>query len=144
MMYTFFEQLQMAVYFIILGFFAAVMIDTCTYLSFKSKIVTYTVQIAFWVGITFIMMNAVMKISYGYIPIYTFLFFLIGFIIYKYLFRKEFLKTVNNLTRVNKEYRTKMLAIILPKELWAFIMKLLKGSLKRILIKKKKVDKTPS
>ena len=143
MMYTFFEQLQMAVYFIILGFFAAIMIDACTYINFKSKIITYLIQIAFWVGITFVMMNAVMKISYGYIPIYTFLFFLIGFIIYKYLFRKELLKTINKIKSINATYRNRISTIILPKELWRFLLKVLKTILKGIIKKKKKVEETP-
>lgn len=144
MMYTFFEQLQMAVYFTFLGFFMTVMIDVCTSINFKNKVLTYFLQIIFWVVITFVVINAVLKISFGYIPIYTFLFFLVGFYIYRYVFRKEFVGMIAKIKNVNLQYRKKYLPIIIPIELWNILIKALKRILKIIFKKKKKVEETPS
>lgn len=143
MIYTFREQLQMAFYFILLGIFTSIMIDICTCIRFKNKIITYLVQIIFWIGVCLIMMKAVMKVSNGYIPIYIFLFFIIGFIIYKYCLRNELLKTLKRLKTYNSKYRKQVKTVLLPKEFWEFIMKVIKRLWKKLFKKQKKVDETP-
>jgi hypothetical protein len=136
-MYTFFEQLTMVIQFTILGVFTSIMIDVCTLINFKNKIITYLLQIGFWIGITYIVTRAVLVISSGYLPIYTFLFFVCGYFIYKYLLKKEFLKGINKIIKISNNNKRRIITTLIPIEFF----KVLKKSLQRILKLFKRVNR---
>ncbi|HHU56582.1 MAG TPA: hypothetical protein GXZ48_07910, partial [Acholeplasmataceae bacterium] len=91
MIYTFFEQLTIAVKFILLGLFLSIMLDVLFVFNFKKKVLNIITQIIFWIILSYIICNAVLVISKGYLPIYTFLFFLLGYFIYIKLLKKDFI-----------------------------------------------------
>lgn len=94
MIYSFTEQLLMIFHFLILGMFLSIMFDTINSIFNKIKIINYILQFISWMIINIICIRSIDRISQGYIPIYIFLFFVIGYLIYHYFFSKRYLKTL--------------------------------------------------
>lgn len=130
MIYTFYEQLVMIIYFIILGMFMSIMLDTIHTLFNKIRITHYLLQIITWILISIVCIKSVDRISNGYIPIYIFLFFLIGYIIYHKLLSERYIKIILKI----KEYKQNIILAIFPITLYNYIIR----NIKRILKRKKK------
>ncbi len=130
MIYTFYEQLVMIIYFIILGMFMSIMLDTIHTLFNKIRITHYLLQIITWVLISIVCIKSVDRISNGYIPIYIFMFFLIGYVIYSKLFSKRYIKIILKI----KTYKQNIILAIFPITLYNYIIR----NIKRILKRKKK------
>ena len=130
MIYTFYEQLVMIIYFIILGMFMSIMLDTIHTLFNKIRITHYLLQIITWVLISIVCIKSVDRISNGYIPIYIFMFFLIGYVIYSKLFSKRYIKIILKI----KTYKQNIILAIFPITLYNYIIR----NIKRIMKRKKK------
>lgn len=134
MIYSFTEQVIMSVKFMMIGMFVGIMMDTAYILNFKKKLPNIIVQLGFWVIMTIIICTVMLRISDGYIPLYTFLFFIIGYSIYYYFFKKSYIKTLNKIKNIyNKNYR-KALDVIFPREIFRFFGRLVKKICKKTLI----------
>ncbi|HEY8444935.1 MAG TPA: spore cortex biosynthesis protein YabQ [Bacilli bacterium] len=132
MIYPFFKQLEMAIKFILLGLFISIFLDVIAVFNFKKKIPQMIIQILFWIGMTFIICNAVLVISKGYLPIYTFLFFLLGYFLYILFLKKQFIKTLENIISFLRKNKEKILMYFFPLEVYKFIKKLIKSVCKKI------------
>ena len=98
MIYSFYEQLIMIIYFILYGIFLIISYDILNYYlaKIKSKYLYHAIEVAFWVIMIFISLIFMQRISKGYIPLYTFLFFIVGIIIYITFIQESF---IQDLTR---------------------------------------------
>jgi len=144
MIYSFSEQVIMSVKFIVLGMFAGIMLDASYIWNFKKKIPNIIVQLLFWVIMTFIICRAVLVISSGYLPIYTFLFFLIGYSIYYYFLKKSYCKLLKDIKTGYHRNSKKIYNVIFPYQFFRFIFKFLKKIFLRFmkLFKRKKKEKS--
>lgn len=136
------EQLRIIILFIALGIFMSIMIDFIDLFRSKNKVLTFILQIVLWFIVAIIVCKFVLNISKGYLPIYTFLFFILGYIIYRYLFRKKLVVSFKKIKKVFLEKRGFFSMLLLPKELYKFILKTFKKLFKRIksIIKRKKKE----
>lgn len=105
MIYTFKEQLLMIIYFMIVGMFLGVMFDLINLFFCEKKVLNYIIQITLWGIVTIICVISVDKISNGYLPLYVILFFIIGYIIYYYLLKKQFERRINNICKYKKDIK---------------------------------------
>ena len=119
MIYSFTEQLLMIFHFLILGMFLSIMFDTINSIFNKIKIINYILQFISWMIINIICIRSIDRISQGYIPIYIFLFFVIGYLIYHYFFSKRYLKTLLIFIKNKKN----ILLAIFPITLYNYIKK---------------------
>ena len=119
MIYSFKDQLLMIIYFIIVGMFIGIMFDTINLFFNKNKIINYIFQILCWLIVTIVCVISVDRISDGYLPIYIFFFFIIGYFIYSYLFKCRYKKRILYI----KKYQEKIKKIIMPIELIALFKK---------------------
>ena len=119
MIYSFKDQLLMIIYFIIVGMFIGIMFDTINLFFYKNKIINYIFQVLCWLVVTIICVISVDRISDGYLPVYIFFFFIIGYFIYLYIFKGRYKKRILYI----KKYKGKIKQIILPIELIALVKK---------------------
>ena len=119
MIYSFKDQLLMIIYFIIVGMFIGIMFDTINLFFNKNKIINYIFQVLCWLVVTIICVISVDRISDGYLPVYIFFFFIIGYFIYSYIFKGRYKKRILYI----KKYKGKIKQIILPIELIALFKK---------------------
>lgn len=119
MIYSFKDQLLMIIYFIIVGMFIGIMFDTINLFFYKNKIINYIFQVLCWLVLTIICVISVDRISDGYLPVYIFFFFIIGYFIYSYIFKGRYKKRILYI----KKYKGKIKQIILPIELIALFKK---------------------
>ena len=122
MIYTFKEQTIIIFHFILLGIFLSMMIDSIHIFLNKIKIINYIIQFILWLIITYICIRYVNNISNGYIPFYFLLFFLIGYLIYTYFLKANYIKNMY-LIKNNKE---KILGILFPITLFKYIINKIK------------------
>lgn len=115
----------------------AIIIDLASSINFKKKYLTYIFQILIWLVNVYVVLKAVLSVSNGYLPIYTFLFFLCGYLIHCYFCKRAFLKTIEIIKTMYKNNRIKILTIIFPIELTRKILFIIKKLLKKIFKKKK-------
>ena len=109
----------MIIYFIIVGMFIGIMFDTINLFFYKNKIINYIFQVLCWLVVTIICVISVDRISDGYLPVYIFFFFIIGYFIYSYIFKGRYKKRILYI----KKYKGKIKQIILPIELIALFKK---------------------
>ena len=126
LIYTFYEQVIMSVKFILLGTFAGIMIDTSYELNFKRKIPNIIVQLVFWIIMTYVICQAVIVISNGYIPVYTFMYFIIGYAIYYYFLKKSYCLLLRNIKKFYYRNYQRATAIIFPKQVTKLMLRLMK------------------
>ena len=136
MIYTFSEQLIMIIYFIILGMFISIMFDTIQTMFNKIKFTNYVLQFLSWVFVSFICIESVDRISDGYVPIYIFLFFLIGYYIYNKFLSKNYIKIILKI----KDNKQNILLAIFPITLYNYIIK----NIKKIRNRKNKNEENNS
>lgn len=122
MIYTFSEQFKMMIYFIVLGMFLLIMLDSIHLFFSKVNILNYILQLICWIIVSIICIKSVNKISDGYLPIYILFFFLIGGIIYHYLLRKSYIKVLLKI----KKKRQDLLLALFPVKLYNYIIKRIK------------------
>jgi len=119
MIYTFDEQLIMIIYFIILGMFISIMLDTIHTIFNKIKVINYILQFISWTIVNIVCIKYLDKISNGYVPIYLFLFFIIGYFIYNKFLSKSYIKIILKI----KESRQNILLAIFPITLYNYIIR---------------------
>src|SRR5690554_6804306 len=97
MILTLYEQIVIIIKFIILGIFVSLMMDIIDVFNFRKKMLNIIIQIIYWILITYTVCEAVLVISRGYLPLYTFLFFICGYLIYHKLLKKQFVATLKEI-----------------------------------------------
>lgn len=127
MIYTFYEQVIMIIYFTILGMFISIMFDTINTLFSKIKISNYILQFISWIIITIICIKSINKVSNGYFPIYIILFFLIGYLIYRKFLSTYYIKTILKI----KKYKKIIILAIFPITLYNYTIKLIRKIIKK-------------
>ena len=130
MIYTFYEQIQMIFYFMILGIYLFIMMDTINTIFYKIKVLNYILQFISWIIIDIICIKAIDTISNGYVPIYIILFFALGCLIYKKYLKEKYIKT---LLKILKNKRNILLALFPITMYNYFILKI-----KKLLTKRKR------
>lgn len=128
MIYTFYEQIQMIFYFMILGIYLFIMMDTINTIFYKIKVLNYILQFISWIIIDIICIKAIDTISNGYVPIYIILFFALGCLIYKKYLKEKYIKT---LLKILKNKRNILLALFPITMYNYFILKIKKLVTKR-------------
>ncbi|MDD4000073.1 MAG: spore cortex biosynthesis protein YabQ [Bacilli bacterium] len=152
------EQVVWIIYFLIFGYFLAVMNDILTYFLKKfriNQVLSYIIQLCFWLGIAYLATIYLMKVTNGALTVYTFAFFAFGALLYYFYFSKPFLNYLtranNYLGKIYQKLKKIIIVIVLPKEVLFFIKKLipkkssfinLKEKLKKIFRRKKTNEKT--
>lgn len=137
-MISIYEQIKLIIYFLLFGMFLAIMYDVLHFYLNKFKIkllIGYIIQFLYWTGLVYLACIYMLKVSRGYLTIYTFGFFLIGIIIHMYILSKHF---ISDLERVDKwmvriilRMKRIIIIVIYPKEFlmflkWIFPKKLVK------------------
>ena len=132
-MISFREQVILIVYFLIFGMFLSAMFDMLHYFLRKLKIKlipSYIIQSLFWIGMVIIACLYMLKVSDGYLTIYTFGFFFLGVVIYTYLLRDEFKKNINlvviYIAKVFNKYKKTVILLVYPKEVFVVIKRVVK------------------
>lgn len=128
MIYTFYEQIQMIFYFMILGIYLFIMMDTINTIFYKIKVLNYILQFISWIIIDIICIKAIDTISNGYVPIYIILFFALGCLIYKKYLKEKYIKT---LLKILKNKKNILLALFPITMYNYFILKIKKLVTKR-------------
>ncbi len=144
MMYTFYEQLVMIIYFILYGMFLIISYDILNYYLNKlviRKLIYYLVEAIYWVVIIIISLLFMLRVTKGYIPLYTFLFFIVGIIIYLLYIQKSFLVDLKRFDLIFSKILVKIIKVIwnfiFPKEVFFSFKKLFK----KIILKTKNAFK---
>lgn len=132
-MISFREQVILIVYFLIFGMFLSAMFDMLHYFLRKLKmrlIPSYIIQIIFWIGMVIISCLYMLKVSEGYLTIYTFGFFFLGVVIYTYLLRNDFKNNMNlfvlYIAKVFNKFKKTIILLVYPKEVLFFIKKVVR------------------
>ncbi len=118
----------------------SIMIDICASITIKNKFINWIIQILFWLLNVFIVLKVVLSISSGYLPIYSFLFFIGGYLIYIYFIKKSFLKMIKNVKTGYRKSKKSIMAVILPITFAKKIFSIFKKIFKIIFKKKIKVN----
>lgn len=134
MIYTFYEQLKMSLFFIIIGIFLSIMLDTINTVFKKIKPLNYIMQFISWISIDIVCIKCIDNISNGYVPIYLILFFLIGYIIYVKLFQSNYIKIILKL----KHYEKNIILAIFPVTMYNYFRRKLNNILRK---RKQKYEK---
>lgn len=145
MIYSFSEQVIISIKFIVLGLYIGIMMDTAYILNVSKKILNILIQILYWIVITYVSLKSVLSISNGYIPVYTFMFFIFGYAIYYYFLKKAYIKSLNDIKNKYTKNHRKIVGIVFPREVTRFIKRLtmrvlrkINKRLKKIFIRKRK------
>lgn len=132
-MMSFKEQVILIIYFLIFGMFLGAMFDILHYFLGKLKlklIISYIIEFIYWIGLVITSCLYMLKVSEGYLTIYAFFFFFIGFLIYLYLLREDFKKNLDLfvlfVVRVYKKSKKTIIFLIYPKEVFVFIFKIIR------------------
>lgn len=126
MIYTFFDQCKMMLYFLIIGMFLGIMWDIIHILFSKNIISDYLIQFACWLVVILVILKSIDSVSWGYISIYTFMFFIIGYYVYIKLLSGYNRKVL----QIIKEKSKGFLLALFPVSLYNYII--------RIIVKKRK------
>lgn len=161
-MITFRDQIILIIYFSLFGMFLAVMYDILNFYLNKFKvrlIIGYIIQLVYWIGLVVLACLFMLKVSDGYLTIYTFGFFLLGILIHFYFFSKGFYEDLNRadrwMTKLYNRCKKVFIVIVFPKEVYMVIRRIIpsKKTIKKIikffkkigrLFKKKKKKKKQS
>ncbi|NLD26861.1 MAG: hypothetical protein GX661_05835 [Acholeplasmataceae bacterium] len=143
-MISFREQLIWIIYYLLFGYFLAAANDILMYFLNKTKMNTvlkYIIQLFFWLGLAYLATSYMMRISEGYLTIYTFGFFAIGALIHLSYFSKHFRNDLDRLTdflkKVLSRVKKLLIIIVFPKEVMIFLRRLLPKKQSIINLKKK-------
>src|SRR5690554_3396928 len=127
-MISFREQVILIIYFLIFGMFLGAMFDILHYFLRRVKvkqIISYIIELIFWICMVIIACLYMLKVSEGYLTIYTFLFFFIGVVIYVYLLREDFKKNINSVVifigKIYRKYKKTIYLLIYKKNIFIYI-----------------------
>ena len=142
MIYTVKEQAILMLYSVILGAGIAIIYDVfCFYTERLKKWFRYIVELLLWLFLTFIASRYMLINSKGYLPIYTFGFFIIGIVLYYMFLAKDFkirFRKLNEyLYKLYKRIRRTVFIIIIPKEVFTYLY----YKIKRLFKRKRKKNK---
>lgn len=147
MIYSFYEQLIMIIYFILYGIFLIISYDILNYYlaKIKSKYLYHAIEVAFWVIMIFISLIFMQRISKGYIPLYTFLFFIVGIIIYITFIQESFIQDLTRFDLIISKILVKIIKvlwyIIFPIEVLKKTSQIFKKLVKKFVRSIKKIFK---
>lgn len=147
MIYSFYEQLIMIIYFILYGIFLIISYDILNYYlaKIKSKYLYHAIEVAFWVSMIFISLIFMQRISKGYIPLYTFLFFIVGIIIYITFIQESFIQDLTRFDLIISKILVKIIKvlwyIIFPIEVLKKTSQIFKKLVKKFVRSIKKIFK---
>lgn len=126
-MINFKEQVILIIYFLIFGMFLGAMFDILHYFLKRIKlkqIISYFIQLVFWMFMVVIICLYMLRISGGYFTIYSFLFFFLGIVIYNIFLRKNFLINLNRFAtqslKIYRRLKKIIIVIVFPKEVVIF------------------------
>ena len=155
-MIPFFEQIKYIIYFLLFGMFIAIMYDFLHFYLKKYRVkllLSYPIQLIYWIGLVYLACIYMLKITEGYLTIYTYGFFLIGVIIHMIFLSKRFVRDITRLDQylniIYQKAKMVFIIIIFPKEVYWFVSKVIKGIIRiisskcktiRIKIKKKRIE----
>lgn len=114
---------------------------------------SYIIESIFWISMVIISCLYMLRVSEGYLTIYTFGFFFLGVVIYSYLLRDNFKNNLNSFVvligKIILKFRKTIIIVVYPKEVFSVVRKVVKASnkikmlfikiYKKIVIKKKDV-----
>lgn len=130
---SFYEQLVLIIYFTFFGMFLIISYDVLFFYFDKCKLKVYLrhiIESLYWVIMIIISCFFMLRTSKGYLPLYTFLFYLTGIIIYLAFFKKSFLNDYSLFDKVISKIITKLFKFIkyifFPKEVYLVIKKIMK------------------
>ncbi len=122
MMYTFYEQTIFLGQFILLGMFIAIISDTFNIIFMKKKWYHIILEIILWFILIVFSSLFIIKINDGYLPLYFFIFFLVGYMLYIKLLQKKYYHTWECI----KKQKERIIDIVFPIELFSYIYNKLK------------------
>ena len=104
----------MIIYFILYGIFLIISYDILNYYlaKIKSKYLYHAIEVAFWVIMIFISLIFMQRISKGYIPLYTFLFFIVGIIIYITFIQESFIQDLTRFDLIISKILVKIIKVL--------------------------------
>jgi len=139
-MISFREQIILIIYFLMFGMFLSAMFDMLHYFLRKLKIkqvFSYFVEFIFWMAMVIIACLYMLKVSDGYLTVYTFCFFFLGVVIYTYLLRSDFKKNIDlvvlHIGKFINKYIKIIIIIIYPEEVFIVVRKLFKKAINLII-----------
>jgi hypothetical protein len=143
-MISFREQLIWIIYYLLFGYFLAAANDVLSHFLDKTKIniiLKYIIQLFFWLGLAYLATAYMMKISKGYLTVYTFGFFAVGALIHIFYFSKQFRSDLAGFSRFMQKIFARikriLIIIIFPREVVVFFRRLLPKKESIIGLKKK-------
>ncbi len=152
------EQIIWIIYFLVFGYFLAVMDDILNYVLKKCRInqvLSYIFQLFFWLGLAYLATIYMMKVTNGALTIYAFGFFVIGALIHISYFSKQLqidlARCDRFLGKIYQRVKKLIIIIVIPKEVINFFRKLLprkktfnwiKHKFRKIFKRKKADEKT--
>lgn len=124
-MKTLYEQLLIIFYYLLLGTFCAITYDTLKIIIKKIPLFfRYLIEFLYWLLLIYMITIFIIKNIYGYVRIYTILFFVIGITLYYLFLAKKYIIQLNKIIIV---FKNKILPIIIfisfPKEIIILIKK---------------------
>lgn len=119
MIYTFNEQVKMMIYFLTIGMFLGIMWDTIHTFFYKNRLNDYMIQFTCWCIVIVVVLKSIDSVSWGYITIYTFMFFIIGYYVYIRFLSSSFIKILLKIKKYSKGF---MLALF-PISLYNYIIR---------------------
>lgn len=126
-MITIYEQARIIILYIIFGIFSSIIYDTFSLLTIKvKKIIKYIIEIALWLVVTYISTMFIIKNTSIYITLYVFVFFIIGLMIYYFLLKASYRKSLLTTFSFLRKIFLVLYRIVLPLEIINFIKKSLK------------------
>lgn len=147
------EQISWIIYFLLFGYFLAVMYDILNYILNKlriNQVLSYIFQLLFWLGLAYLATVFMMKVSEGALTIYAFGFFVLGALIHFLYFSKALQRDLRRFEKaflkISNRVKKIIILIVIPKEVILFGKKLLpkkktfiriKNRLRKLFKKKK-------
>lgn len=126
------EQVQYILLFLLFGAFLAVMYDVLHYYLNRYHIKTfigYILEFVYWLGLSYVACLYMMRVSKGYLTIYTFGFFLLGILIHIYFFSDGFVQDLAGfdrwMSRIVQKVRKAVIVIVFPEEVFRVLKKIL-------------------
>lgn len=148
------EEVYLMLYLIAYGIYLFATLDIiegCTK-RIQKKWIKVILQILYWIAQCYITYLFSYQLLNGYLPIYFILFILVGYILYRYIFKKVFIKTLTMLFYVIKKICVFLKKVIQPfmysklvvqgiKKGWKHYKKIIKDTCSSFT-KRKKKEKT--
>ena len=121
------EQIKIIILYIIFGTFIGITFDSLKILTFNNRtkrmqIISYIIEVIYWIVITYICALFIIKNTSIYITVYSILFFVIGIFIYYSILQKSYNKNFTHIKKYCKDIITKIIPLLLPLELFNYFI----------------------